>query len=247
MKLEQKPSKGCRVGSGLFFVLFIFLSTLPQSRAENKKEDSDEYNFSWLDPDKKIYVLQNRKYEKSGHPLISLMGGVGFSNPYKNAYNIDPRFSYFITEYLGVELFYTFTENSSNSILTALSTASPNALPSVREIRNQLGGMILYVPWYAKINVFNSILYFDWYFGAGVGKISSFVDTKTSASAASKFVADDLIGIMASTGHQYHLSQLFVFRVDVTAAFYQAKVNGLTGDSTWYSNYNFALGLGVRL
>lgn len=227
-------------------MLLPLLLNLAEARAESKKEDSDEYNFSWLDPDKKIYVLQNRKYEKAGHALISVMGGIGFSNPYKNAYNVDPRFSYFVTEWLGVELFYTITDNSSNSTLTALGKAT-QVLPNVREIRSQFGGMLMYVPWYAKINVFNSILYFDWYFGAGIGKVSSFVDTKTAPTATSNFVADDLIGIMASTGHQYHLSQMFVFRVDVTAAFYQAKISGLTGDSTWYSNYNFALGLGVRL
>ena len=48
-------------------VVFIALTTLAQAA------DDDEYNFSWLDPDKKIYVLQNRKYRKAGRVMFSGM------------------------------------------------------------------------------------------------------------------------------------------------------------------------------
>jgi outer membrane beta-barrel protein len=177
------------------------------------------------------------------------MGGIGFSNPYRSTYNLDPRLAYYATESLGIEVFYTLTQNTSNSYAQALFDASGSgtAIPKIREIRGQYGAMIHYVPWYAKINVFNSILYFDWYFGAGAGMVQSYVDTRASKSDAPNYLQQDQFALFFSTGHQYHLSQKIIFRIDVTGAFYQAPINGTTGDSSWYSNFNFGLGLGWRI
>ena len=36
----------------------------PAASGDGSNSD-DEYNFNWLDPEKKIYVLQNRKYLKA--------------------------------------------------------------------------------------------------------------------------------------------------------------------------------------
>lgn len=216
-------------------------------RSDRRDRENEEYNFNWLDPEKKIYVLQNRKYEKTGHPLLSVMGGIGFSNPYRDSYTIDPRFAYYMSEGWGIELFYTATINSPNNTFRALSIAAPNTLPSIREIRAQYGAQIHWVPWYAKINVFNSILYFDWYFGVGAGSVQSFVNTTTTVGGAPNFAPDNLLGIFLSTGHQYHLSQHFVVRLDITSVLYQANINGLTGDTSWFSNINIGAGLGLRL
>ncbi|MEK6704889.1 MAG: hypothetical protein AABZ06_03800, partial [Bdellovibrionota bacterium] len=118
-----------------------------------------EYNFTWLDPDKKIYVLQNRRYTKANKLFVSAMVGPGFSNPYRSSYNLDPRIAYYFSEALGFEAFYGLTSNSGNNTFDALQRASPNTWPLVREIRSQYGLLVHWVPWYAKINVFNKILY----------------------------------------------------------------------------------------
>jgi outer membrane beta-barrel protein len=231
----------------LFSILWLLLMATTWAEAGDSVSADEEYSFNWLDPDKKIYVLQNRKYLKGGHALLTAMGGVGFSNPYRSTYNLDGRLAFYINETWGIEGFYTVINNSENNTVKALAVAAPTTLPAIREIRSQYGGMIHYVPWYAKINVFNNILYFDWYFGAGAGTLSTFVDTKTKVSDAPAYVQQDIFALFVATGHQYHLSQHFVFRVDVTGAFYQAPINGTTGESSWYSNYNVGLGLGWRL
>ena len=46
----------------------------------------DDYNFSWLDPDKKIYVLQNRKFRKANAAQLFLMGGMGLGETYRKAF-----------------------------------------------------------------------------------------------------------------------------------------------------------------
>jgi outer membrane beta-barrel protein len=231
------------------FCLFFTCSGVFAADADSSRLDSgdDEYNFNWLDLDKKIYVIQNRKYLKGGHPVVSAMGGVGFSNPYKTTYNLDPRFAYYINETWGLELFYIFTFNFDNSTLVALGKAAPNVMPAIRQIESLMGGMIHYVPWYAKINVFNHILYFDWYFGAGMASVNALVDQRRSAFVAPNYASQSLYAFMLSTGHEYHVTQNLLARIDATCAIYQAPVSGLTGDSTWYSNFNFGLGLGWKL
>jgi outer membrane beta-barrel protein len=230
----------------LICLLAVFwLTLIGVTWAEAADSANDEYNFNWLDTDKKIYVLQNRKYLKSGHPLLSVMGGIGFSNPYRSTFNIDPRFAYYFNESWGFEVFYTMSSNTPNNTIQALSIAT-TVLPGIREIRSQYGGMVHFVPWYAKINVFNSIIYFDWYFGVGAGQVSSFV-TNVKNPTASDFVQQDLFSLFWATGHQYHVSQSFLIRMDVTSALYQAQINGTSGETSWYSNLNFGIGLGWKL
>lgn len=207
----------------------------------------DEYNFNWLDPDKKIYVLQNRRYVKAERPLVTIMPGVGMSSPYRSTYTIDGRVAYYFSETIGIEGFYSAGFNSENNTFKALSQASAGILPVVREIKGKAGVLLQWVPWYAKINVFNEILYFDWYFSGGVGQIQTKVDTRTNASFAPAYVTQNLVAGYLGTGHLYHLNETVTVRLDFSGTFYQAKLLGTTGDNSWYTDYQFGIGLGLRL
>lgn len=238
-------------GIGIVIVLFTFiwlaLIGIEWAEAAEPSQENDEYSFNWLDPEKKIYVLQNRKYLKAMHPIVSVIGDVGLSNPYMSTYMGEGRFSFYFSEAWGLELFYGLTSSSPNNTMQALQNSSPNALPNIREINSQFGAMVHWVPWYAKINVFNSILYFDWYFGLGAGNLQSQVDTRTSVSAAASYVQQSLPGLFFSTGHYYHLSHSFLVRLDVTGSVFQAPVYGATGSPVLYSNFNFGVGLGWKI
>lgn len=215
--------------------------------SEDAPRDSDEYSFKWLDPDKKIYVLQNRRYLKAERPMLSVLAGPGISNPYRNTSMVSPRLAYFFTEWLGLEAFYTKGFNSENGTFDALKRNSPNSLPVVREIRSQTGLLAEFVPFYAKINVFNKILYFDWYFNAGAGVMQTALDTRTSSSSPASFQDQSFTGYYLGTGHLFHLSQLLTLRLDFSGAFYRAGAFGNSGDQTWFSNYLFGFGLGLRI
>jgi outer membrane beta-barrel protein len=216
--------------------------------ATRARADDDEYNFSWLDPEKKIYVLQNRKYQKAGRAMASLMLGIGWSNPYRSTFNLDPRIGFYFTETLGIEGFYEMVSNSENSTFEALkASTSSSTIPLVREITGQMGFLLHWAPWYAKINVFNQILYFDWYFDGGVGSIKARFDTNTVASQSPRYQDENLFAIFVGTGHQYHLSQNFFARLDVLASFYSAQTVRTSGDKKMFSNYNFTAGIGFRL
>lgn len=210
-------------------------------------EVDEEYRFDWLDPDKKIYVLQNRKYRKARKLLLSGALGLGLSDPYRTTYTFDPRIAYYISENWAVEAFYTFSMSNENSTFDALVNASPSTLPVIRKVNSQIGLLAQWSPWYAKINVFNSILYFDWYFAAGLGLLRTEIDTRASATDPNNFVSQDRLGFFIGTGHQYHLSEGTIFKIDFTGAFYQAPVFGNSGGNTWFSNFNITFGIGARL
>lgn len=221
---------------------------VPASGASSSNSD-DEYNFNWLDPEKKIYVLQNRRYLKANRLMLSGMVGTGFSNPYRTSYNLDPRIAYYFSEQFGVEVFYTFTVNSANSTFNALAGTNANVLPVIREITGQYGASFHWVPWYAKINVFNKILYFDWYFSAGLGDVhANASNTSDGTSAPNKTaVPQDYFAMFFGTGHIYHITDSLLVRLDFTSAVYNAQIYGTGGGGTWYSNLNFGAGVGWRL
>lgn len=231
----------------VFGVIPILLWALIGAPAMAAQEKDEDYDFSWLDPDKKIYVLQNRKFLKANHPAISLMGGLGLSGPYVNATVLDPRVSYYFSEAWGAEFLYSFSFTKRSATFDALVQSSSTAIPRIREVRSIMGAVMHWVPWYAKINVFNRILYFDWYFSLGAGQVQTQLDTNTTVGAASTFVDQSFFALLWGTGHQYHLSDQWLVRLDLLGALFQAPLLGNTGENALFSNYQFTFGVGMRL
>jgi hypothetical protein len=56
--------------SVILLALFTFLSPKIYS------SEGSTYSFDWLDPDKEVYVLQNRKFRKDNTPFQSHFGMV---------------------------------------------------------------------------------------------------------------------------------------------------------------------------
>ena len=65
----------------------------------------DLYNFLWLDADKKVYVLQNKVYEKKGTGYFNLGYIADISSNYENLNGYQGAFGYFFSENWGLELF----------------------------------------------------------------------------------------------------------------------------------------------
>jgi outer membrane beta-barrel protein len=241
---------GIRTAFAMLAVLWIALMAATWAQAAHAADQTpDEFNFNWLDPDKKIYVLQNRKYTKAEHAFFSVSGGLGLSNPNRDVFTLEGRGEYFVSESWGIQAFYrksfNSVSNNYNQLLNA--SATTGVLPLVREITGEFGGMVEWVPWYAKINVFNNILYFDWYFSAGVGAISSNLVYQQNKNASPTSTASNLWGVYWGTGHIYHFTQSFIVRADLLGSYYRAPSLGTTGDQVTYPNYSFALGIGVKL
>jgi outer membrane beta-barrel protein len=205
---------------------------------------TDDYSFEWLDPDKKIYVLQNRKYTKANRVMLSINGGLASTSPYQRSYSVDPRLAFYFSEQLGIEVFYTTMMNSPSSDYAALVSTNSTVLPNIYRVKNQVGGLLQWVPWYAKINFFNSIIYFDWYVSAGVGQLSGEI---YQGGFSTTPVTKSFTGYYLGTGHLFHLSQSFTMRLDFTNVWFNAPLRYTAGEKTWFTNNTFQVGLGLRL
>ena len=235
------------------FSIFLALSFCVDMRSAFAAAD-DDYNFSWLDPDKKIYVLQNRKFRKAQSAQIFVLGGMGLGETYRKAFQYQPRLAYWFNEDFGLEAFYTGRSNTENGAYGSLARAlGSGTSPYIREVNNQFGVLFNWAPWYAKINVFNSILYFDWYFSMGAGSMGTEVGPKTKAEIASQWKTENLFAVYLGTGHLFHLSERFMVRLDFLAHFYSAAIDGgnsatgASNDKAIFSNTSLNLGIGLKL
>lgn len=237
-----------RHGNWVIKVLLIVLAALwlgvvAASWSEAAEEISDEYNFSWLDPDKKIYVLQNRRYTKAHRLNLSLSAGLGDTSAYRSSISFSPRVGYYLSERFGFEILYQMISNKNNNTFDALNAQSPALKPNVIEIKNQLAALVTWAPWYAKINVFNWILYFDWYFTAGLGSLSANVIPGNGSATTSKSYS----GIYLGTGQMFHIDETWLVRLDFTNVFFKAPQQATTGKEIYYNSTTFEIGVGLKL
>jgi outer membrane beta-barrel protein len=219
--------------------------------------DESEYNFSWLDPDKKVYVLQNRRYRKAGTAQIFALGGLSLSDAYRSVIQVQPRVAYWFSEDLGIEAFFSSRFHSPNNSYLALEQAinlgGSTKSPNIREINTQTGFLLNWAPWYAKINVFNSVLYFDWYFSAGAGILGTAIGPKSKDDPASAplWTNENLFAVFLGTGHLFHLDERWKLRLDLLGSFYGAAVYpgiaGAPADRAIFSNFAFNAGVGYQL
>lgn len=232
----------------LAVVAVQFLTTPCSYAATQSTEESaadDEYNFSWLDPDKKVYVLQNRKYRKAMRPAVYLQGGLNLDNPYRSELLYGARASFWFSEQFGIDAFYYKINSSKNDTFKALEDAASNsgALPFVRRHHSYLGALGTFTPWYAKLNFFNKILYFDWFFNLGLGQASTSVDRNRSKVTASNFVNENNFTIFYGTGQNFYVTRNFMIRLDLLGSTYTATtVNAST--TKRYFNWDFVAGIG---
>src|SRR5690606_16951141 len=149
----------------LVVMLTLIVSTLAIA------DEKSLYNFSWLDKDKEIYVLQNRKFRKDGKLYVGGTAAYNLSQNFLTAYGGTLRAGYFFSEDWGIEFLYGKNTNSEND--TAKGVKEQGSVPFYRQIDSFMGAMLMWSPFYSKINTFNRIFYFDWMFGAGVGSITT--------------------------------------------------------------------------
>lgn len=210
----------------------------------NFRQETEDRLFQWLDPDKKVYVLQNRKYQKTKEFFFSLLGGLGLSQPYTSSVQLEPRVSFYLSEEFGFEVFYAWIDHRRNSTYESLEATSPNVLPVIRTLSRTYGAGVHWVPWYAKIHVFGSIFYFDWYFGTGVGRLEAAVDTRVRVTDAIQEKPQGLFHGYFQTGHLFYFSAHWLFRWDLTGLFFRAPLAGFTGASSWFSDFHWSVGIG---
>jgi len=233
-----------------WFLVALFLSAHFLKPTIVQAGQSDTYKFDWLDPDKQVFVLQNRVYSKEGTVHFNAGAGMTLSGPFVSAKTYQIRGGYFVTEEWGLEFLYAKNDGKENdsaaSVRNLSNGGSGGSVPFRRIVQNYMGGLLLWSPFYAKINTFNKIIYVDWLLGAGYGKLTEksnreellgipgAVETEISHNA-----------IMFETSLKFYLSKMFHVRADIVGVHYQAD-NAEKTKKVWDNNYDMSLSLGVN-
>jgi outer membrane beta-barrel protein len=229
-------------------LLVISFSTAAHS-AEPADTSQDEYDFSWLDPDKKIYVVQNRKYTKKNRLELAFSGGFGIGEAYRSRTTMIPRGFFYLNESWGVSAFAGFNSNSENQDFIALKSVS-SVVPAVRDIQNFYGASVVWVPFYGKVNMFNQIFYLDWHLEAGAGQVNSEIDLNIRSSGSPQIDESAHTSFHWGTGQKFFITRNFAARLDFLALYYTAPT-GIDGSLTstkgsatdTYDNYFVTVGL----
>lgn len=214
-------------------------------------DEKSLYNFSWLDNDKEIYVLQNRKFRKDGSFYVGATGAYNLSQDFLDAYGGTLRAGFFFTEDWGIE--GVFGKNTSAESDTAKGVREQGAFPFYRKIDSYMGAMFMWSPFYAKINTFNKVFYFDWMFGLGVANISTEdnrnrFDSAVPLAEQSNLTKENSLGALWNTGFRFYLTTNWSLRLDITGLTYKAektkKVENVKSTaSILFTNYDLGLGL----
>ncbi len=160
--------------------LLLFISALIIS-TKTMSAEKDLYDFLWLDPDKKVYVLQNKIHKKE-HTFYANIGvGTENSSSFQETNLLHGNIGYFFNEEWAIESFYSKYKNKDNDALENLKRLN-GSIPFIRKANYNMGLLISWSPFYGKINTFNKIFYFDWSIGLGIGKIETESNAQTVAN-----------------------------------------------------------------
>lgn len=185
--------------------------------------ESSLYDFSWLDRDKEVYVLQNRKFRKKNSVYIGGALGITTSGTFTDAKSFQGRAGYFFKEDWGIELVFARNTASTNATFNNLRDASIDAF--YREVTGYTGGMLMWSPFYSKINTFNKVMYFDLIFGLGFATIET-EDNRCDflvPSCTSPAPIGSSTGLMWDVGTRVYMSQSWSMRIDLTGIYYTGE------------------------
>ncbi|OUR98929.1 hypothetical protein A9Q84_05825 [Halobacteriovorax marinus] len=232
------------------FIVLSFLILSLFSSVKTFASEGDGYDFSWLDPDKEVFVLQNRKFRKSGRVHINAGGGITTSGAFVDAKAFQARVGYFFKEEYGFELVYSLNSGSENDTASSVRgvVGGSGSFPFRRIVDNYMGAMFLWSPFYTKINTFNKVVYMDWILGIGFAKLTETNNRNEIILNGDKTLTQEThTGIMWDIGAKFYVSERWSVKFDVTVVNYQAlEAKDPGAQEKWYSNYDLTLAVGLN-
>ncbi|MCO4794951.1 MAG: outer membrane beta-barrel domain-containing protein [Bacteriovoracaceae bacterium] len=225
----------------MFLALVFLAPTLVQA-----SEDS-LYDFLWLDPDKKVYVLQNKVYKKKGTGYVNAGYVMSQTPDFFDSTGWHLSTGWYFHEEWAIEGYFNTYSNKTNTTYENLKNVN-GAIPFSRQFNKTYGLMAVWSPFYGKINTFNKIFYFDWSIGAGVAKIDAESNSTTAAipSAADTYKKESYTGAILKTGLRFHATKRMHLDLNLHRTIYQAPgpvLNGV-GPDKWWGNTDVVFSVG---
>lgn len=181
------------------------------------------YDFLWLDPDKAVYVLQNKIHKKEKTIYMDAGYLMSLTGAFQDTSGVAVKAGYHFHEEWAVEMMYLGYSNAKNDNYRNVLLLNGGA-PFVRRPVSTLGAGIVWSPFYGKINTFNSIVYFDWSFGAGLAQVrtSSNLNSVTNPGAPETYKMETNTGAYLKSAFKFHLSQHWHLGVEWVGTYYKA-------------------------
>lgn len=228
-------------------ILLVLISTL--FSLQSYASESSVYDFSWLDQDKEIYVLQNRKFRKKNSFYVGGSLGRAVNGAYIDSNDINLLAGFYFSEQFGLEVSYTKAQGSTNK--TFKSVEGQSATPFFRKIDTSMDALFLWSPFYSKTNLFNKIIYYDWQFGLGLTSLTT-LDNRNDFTTVDESgdTKESTIGVSWLSGIRFYINEAWSARLDFRGR--HVSVDDITqdfGDSSTKSKagyshyYTFNLGL----
>jgi outer membrane beta-barrel protein len=210
--------------------------------------EGDLYDFLWLDPDKKVYVLQNKVYKKERSFYFSLGYLYGMTNEFQDTYGGHLSMGYYFNEEWAFEVFGNKYKNSNNEAYENLTRIN-SSVPFVRRFESFYGGMVVWSPFYGKINTFNKIFYFDWSVGLGAGKVETESNALTAAdpNVSTEFAKESYTGGALKTGLRFHATENIHINIEYLRTTYKAPgptIEGRPGQERYRVNSDLIFSIG---
>jgi outer membrane beta-barrel protein len=181
------------------------------------------YDFLWLDPDKKVYVLQNKLYKKEHTAYVDIGYLSNFTSKFQDTYGFSGKAGFYLHEEWAIEAFYNSYTNQNNDDFRNVRLINRQE-PFIRRLNSSYGGSIIWSPFYGKINTFNQIFYFDWSFGAGLAQIQGESNLKSVKLGNVKtfFKNENYTGAVLKTNMKFHLTENWHVSAEYMNTYYQA-------------------------
>ena len=208
--------------------------------------ESDLYDFLWLDPDKEVFVLQNKIYPKDKTFYTDLGYINGQSNEFQDTKGAQLKFGYFFKEEWAVEISYMGYSHMNNSTYESLKAIN-GAEPFSRKANTLTSAYLIWSPFYGKINTFNKIFYFDWSFGVGTGTLNaeSNLDSVRNPGQPNTFKSETYNPAILKTNIKFHLNRNIHLGVEFHNMNYQAGTPKSPSKKEWKQMNDLIFSIGV--
>ncbi len=176
----------------------------------NKVHASEKslYDFLWLDPDKKVYVLQNKLYKKEHTGYFDVGYISNFTSKFQETFGFSGKAGFYLHEEWAIEGFYHQYSNRNNDDFRNVRVVNDQE-PFIRRLNSTYGVNLIWSPFYGKINTFNQIFYFDWSFGVGYTKINaeSNLESVRKDDTITYFKNESFSGANFKTNLKFHITE----------------------------------------
>tara|TARA_Y100000768_G_C23991083_1_gene693140 strand:+ start:991 stop:1641 length:651 start_codon:yes stop_codon:yes gene_type:complete len=209
--------------------------------------EDDLYEFLWLDPDKSVYVLQNKIYPKNKTFYLDLGYVTSMTSTFQDSFGGQLKFGYYFSEEWAIEgnyLQYTNTDNASYDNVKSLN----GQVPFVRRPLSSTTINLIWTPFYGKINTFNQIYYFDVSFGVGTGQYTaeSNLDTVIEENSKDSYSTETYTPVALKTNMKFHINKNMHVGIEFLSTNYKAKTDPQnTKKEAWKRNNDLIFSFGV--